>query len=272
MPRVSVLMPTYNNGRFLGEAVESIRLQSFSDLEFIIVDDASTDGSRHLLEAHAREDPRIRVLRNDRNRGIVHSLNKGLSVCRGDYVARMDGDDIALPARIERQIAVLDENPGIVVLGGAISYIDGKGHDMGIVRRSGVKRSLLARNPLLHPTVIFRRDVLVRHGLAYGERYRYAEDYYLWLQMSRLGSLDAVGDLVLKYRLTRETTRMRHLKGVLWATLKVKAAGVFQLGIRPEPADLVRFLAEGMLMFLPSSLVKALYFKWALGRSKGGLT
>jgi glycosyltransferase involved in cell wall biosynthesis len=261
-----VLMPTYNNAAFLHESMTSIREQSFEDFEFIIVDDGSDDGSWPILEIAAKEDERIRLIRNEANQGIVYSLNRGLAACRARYIARMDGDDVALRERLERQAAFLDEHPETVALGGALRYVDGRGRDMGIVRTCETEGSLLARNPLLHPTVMLRREVLVRLNLRYEERYRYAEDYFLWLQLSRAGKLSALRDVVLKYRLTQGATRIKHLKGVLLATLRAQLAGMVELGIRPEPYDFLRFFGEAALLCLPSRAVRAIYLRMVLGQ------
>ncbi len=266
-PKVSVLMPTYNIAEFLGKAIESILSQSFIDFEFIIVDDGSTDDSTRVLGEYAEKDPRIRIIRNEQNKGIVYSLNRGLKECRGEYVARMDADDIALRDRLEKQVVVMEADPQTVVLGAALSYMDKNGKELGVVRRCSLNKSLIAQNPLLHPTVVFRRAVLEQHGLCYLEKYRYAEDYFLWLQLSRLGKIDALDDIVLKYRLTDSATRMRHLKGVLRATLNVKKNGIFCLRIRPTIGDVLRFFLEGLLLFLPSSLVRYLYLRMIFGKN-----
>ena len=265
-PKVSVLMPTYNTGEFLGEAIESILSQSFEDFEFIIVDDGSTDDSYRILAEYAKKDERIRIIKNDQNKGIVYSLNRGLRECRGEYVARMDADDIALKDRLEKQITAMEADPYTVVLGAALSYIDKSGNELGIVRRCSLDKSLIAQNPLLHPTVVFSRAILEQHRVMYLKKYGYAEDYFLWLQLSRLGKLDAIDDIVLKYRLSNSATRMRHLKGVLLATLRVKKDGVFSLRIRPTMGDALRFFLEGLLLFLPSRLVRYLYLKMMLKR------
>jgi len=260
-PKVSVLMPTYNIAEFLGKAIESILSQSFKDFEFVIVDDGSTDDSNRILAEYAKKDDRIRIIKNEQNKGIVYSLNRGLRECRGEYVARMDADDIALRDRLERQIAVMEADPNTIVLGAALSYIDRSGKELGVVRRCSLDKSLIAQNPILHPTVVFRRAILEQHGLSYLEKYRYAEDYFLWLQLSRLGKIDALDDIVLKYRLSNSATRMRHLKGVLFATLRVKKNGVFCLRIRPTVSDVLRFFLEGLLLFLPSFLVRYIYLR-----------
>ena len=266
MPKVSILMPVYNSAEFLREAIESMLSQSFKDFEFLIVDDGSTDGSAGILAEYVEKDSRIRIIRNEKNQGIVYSLNRGLKECTGEYIARMDSDDIALKERLDKQIAVLDKNPDIIALGGAISYIDSRGNELGVIRRCTVDKSLITQNPLLHPAVMLRRETLERSKLAYMEKYRYAEDYFLWLQLSRLGKLGALDDIVIKYRLSKNVTRMMQLKKVLWATIKVKTAGMFKLGIRPGLTDLLRFIGECVLLLLPLFIVRFLYLRVTFGK------
>jgi hypothetical protein len=128
-----------------------------------------------------------------------------------------------------------------------------------VVRRCTPDGSALAKNPLLHPTVVMRADCLRRHGIAYRERYRFAEDYFLWLELSQHGRLAALDDVVLRYRLTASATRVLHLKGVLAATLKVKWDAVSRLGLRPTLLDGARFAGECLLIATPTPIVLAAY-------------
>jgi glycosyltransferase involved in cell wall biosynthesis len=264
-------MPVHNAEPYLGAALDSILGQSWTDLEFVVVDDGSTDGSRATLERYAGQDPRLRLLASDRNEGIVRALNRGLAACSGEYIARMDGDDIALPDRLARQVAYLRAHPEASVVGGALSYIDAAGRELGVIRRSDLGRSLLAVNPLFHPTVMLRRTHLQDQGLGYEERFRYAEDYYLWLLLSTRGQLAALDEVVLKYRLSAAATRFQNLKPVLLATLRVKAAAIARLGLRPTPADLLRFAAEALLLLLPAAAVRWLYLRTTFGKDAGSL-
>ncbi|MCX5914114.1 MAG: glycosyltransferase [Deltaproteobacteria bacterium] len=260
-PEISVLMPTFNNARFLSYSIPSILNQSIEDFEFIIIDDGSNDGSGDLLEEYAQKDKRIKLIRNENNMGIVFSLNRGLQNCQGEYIVRMDADDISLRDRLQKQIEVMQADPGIAVLGAALSYIDASGNELGMIRRCTVNKSLIMQNPLLHPTVVIRKSYLKSHGLGYLEKYRFAEDYFLWLQLSRVGRLAAIDDIVLKYRLSNQATRVRNLKSVLLATLKVKKNAVFTLGIKPSLPDVLKFLAEGLLLLMPGSLILWVYLK-----------
>jgi len=267
-PKASVLMPTYNDGRFLRQAVDSILAQTFGDFEFVIVNDGSTDDTATILSEYARRDERIRVLTNERNLGIFASLNRGLDVCRGEYVVRMDADDIAVEDRLEKQLDVMDRQPDVVALGGALTYIDAAGQDLNVTRRCAVGGSLLRRSPLLHPTVVFRRKVVQEHGIRYQGRFRPADDYFFWLEFSRFGRLDAIDDVVLKYRISAGAARMRHLKRMLWGTVQAKALGLVRLGIRPRFVDVLCFLAECLMLLVPSCLIRRYYIRKTFGRKR----
>ncbi len=267
-PKVSVLMPVYNAESFLVDAIESILQQTYKNFELIIVDDGSTDATPKILSAFAKKDSRIHVITNESNLGIVQALNNGLLICQGEYVARMDADDISAHDRLSKQIPVLEKNPEIVVLGASLGYIDAEGKGLGIVRKCSINKSLLFANPLLHPTVVIRKKTLDKIGVYYQSKYLYAEDYFLWLRLSKEGKLDAIPDIVLNYRISGEATRVKQLKGVIWATLKVKWDAVFKLGIQPTCLDILRFSLESILLILPASLVLWLYMTITFGKNR----
>ncbi len=252
-------MPVFNGQRFLSGALESICRQSFDDFEFIVVDDGSTDMTLEILESFRHRDSRLRIIRQPQHRGIVAALNRGMKACSGTYIARMDADDVALQDRFVRQVSWLDGHPHVTALGGAVSYIDEAGREWGLIRPCTPLISPLWANPLLHPTVMFRSSFIRDHHLFYREKYRYAEDYHLWLQISRFGTLDALEEVILQYRLTREATRFRHLEEVLQATLRVKRDAWRRLGIKPRFTDILRYLGERGLSSLPPAWVARLY-------------
>lgn len=157
MARVSVLLPVYNVEAYVAEALASIQSQTLSDIEIVVVDDRSTDGTLRIVEQIASSDSRIRIVRTPRNIGLPAALNFGLPFCRASLIARMDGDDIALPTRLEKQLRLLDENPEIAVVGCATSAIDQLGRPIQglgvsikpITQKSIVKTAELA-TPCLH--------------------------------------------------------------------------------------------------------------------------
>lgn len=189
-PLVSILMAVYNGERYLRDAVDSILAQTFTDFEFVIVDDGSTDQTAAILQSYM--DPRIRVIRNPQNIGLTKSLNAGLGLCAGKYVARQDADDVSMPGRLMMQVQYLEDSPAVVVIGSACRHINAEGcadSDVSAVVTgdAGIRWTLLLNNVFLHSSVMFRRDVLVRQGLSYDGSLCYAQDYRLWWQLMRYG-------------------------------------------------------------------------------------
>ncbi|MBF0542898.1 MAG: glycosyltransferase [Candidatus Riflebacteria bacterium] len=258
-PLISVIMPVYNAENYLGIAIESILKQTLSDFEFIVVNDGSSDNSAKILEHYAKIDPRIRILNNSKNEGIVTSLNLGLSHACGEFIARMDADDISLPFRLERQNQFFRMNHDVLALGSAVSYIDSVGSELEVVRKCALHTSFLFHNPLLHPTVMFRRKPFIDAGFCYREEFRYAEDYFLWLELGKIGKLCALEEVLLLYRVTPQASRFKHLREMLLAGIRVKIAARHRLKYRPTPVDLLRLLLEILLMTIPQKSVEVLY-------------
>jgi glycosyltransferase involved in cell wall biosynthesis len=203
-PLISVLMPAYNAERYVAEAVRSILDQSFGDFEFVIIDDGSTDRTRAILERFAARDGRIRLVSRP-NRGLVATLNEGLGLARGELIARMDADDVALPDRFEHQVAFLREHPEVVCLGGAYLMIDAKGWVMidnhpPEEDREIQEELLKGVTCLIHPAAMMRRDA-VRAAGGYDERMEQSEDLDLWLRLGERGRLANLHQVVLKYRI-----------------------------------------------------------------------
>lgn len=185
VPRVSVVMPVYNVADSVDDAVESIRRQTFTDWEMVAVEDGSTDSTFDRLRAAASREPRIRVLRNDRNLGLAASLNRGWRHARGELIARMDGDDASVSTRLATQVAFLDAHPEVAVLGGLAEFVDQAGHSMGLGKRPQTHDELASKMykeaPFVHPTVMMRRGFLLDLD-GYDEHLRRGEDVDLWLR------------------------------------------------------------------------------------------
>jgi hypothetical protein len=200
---VSVVMSVHNGARFLEQAVHSIRTQTFSDFEYLIVDDGSTDASPEILARHAASDRRIRILTQE-NKGLIESLNRAFAEAAGTCIARMDADDVARPNRLELQMAFLSANPGIALVGGAIEIIDSDGQPVSVTRLPTEPEQIRMHmrkhgNALAHPTVLFRREALCRTG-GFRKAYRHAEDYDLWLRMLETCDFANLPDVLLGYR------------------------------------------------------------------------
>lgn len=204
--KVSVLMPVYNGAQYLQEAIDSILEQTYKDFEFIIVDDGSTDESAAIIAKNVTQDNRLVVLRNENNSGICVTLNKGLAAARGRYIVRMDCDDIALPERIERQVAFMDQRSDVGVAGCNIDMFYSDHPENHNVHSFDVdsyecRAGLLFATCVAHPAVIIRKSVLVKHNLQYDDYFRGMEDYYLWWQISKYAQITNLPELLLRYRL-----------------------------------------------------------------------
>lgn len=208
-PQISVLMPVYNAASYLREAVESILGQDFKDFELICVNDGSTDDSGKILASYT--DPRLRVITQLQNQGIVNTLNNGLAECRGEYIARMDSDDIAMHERFSKQLEAFQSDPNIAVVDTVQTLMDENGHPLGktnsrVVKAKDIYNTLPKSNCLGHPSVMVRGDLLRQ----YGYRKVAYEDYDLWLRMAA----DGLKILKLEQALLRFREHGKSITGV----------------------------------------------------------
>jgi glycosyltransferase involved in cell wall biosynthesis len=213
-PRISVILPVYNGAPHLREALDSILGQSISDLECIVIDDGSTDSTGEIINSCG--DPRIRCLRNTRNEGIVRALNQGLAAARGEFIARMDADDISLPRRLETQLAYLARWPEVALCGSWTEVFGARQLvlDSGVLPETSaeIKSKLLFHNAIAHPTVFARRGFFL--DSRYEESYQTAEDYALWTATIGRFRFANVQQVLLRYREgdTQSSTRHRQLQ------------------------------------------------------------
>jgi glycosyltransferase involved in cell wall biosynthesis len=204
VPTISVVMPVYNTEAFLAPAIESILKQTYADFEFIILDDGSTDRSVSITQQFAETDDRIRFFPLE-HRGYVNLLRRGLNHCRGEYVARMDSDDISMPDRFEKQMAFLREHPEVVAVGSRVVLIDPYGSRVEKpahkTEHAEIETELLAGVgwALVHPTVLMRREPLMKVG-GYREDLAVSEDLDLFLRLAEVGKLANLPDVLLQYR------------------------------------------------------------------------
>ena len=179
-PVISVMMPVYNGERFLSKAIRSILRQSFEDFEFIIINDGSTDKTEEIIRSF--NDPRIVYKKNGANLGLAQSFNVGIDAARGEYLARMDADDISLPNRLEKQLGFLEREPQIGIVGSSILIIDESDKEIAFHSRpedhTNIKFSSLFSSPMYHPTVMGRMEIFKKHR--YNETFSNSEDYDLW--------------------------------------------------------------------------------------------
>lgn len=220
VPRVSVIMPVYDVEQYIKKAVDSILEQTYSDFELIAVNDGSPDNSLKILEKYARQDDRIHVVSQE-NRGLVATLNRGISLARGEYIARMDPDDISFPRRFEQQVAVLDAYSSVVLVAGGFEVIDQDDEflyrEVIPVHNEDIKRSMFLRNPIAHGSVMFRKKAFDIIG-GYSSTCGPMEDFYLWTQLAKLGEIEAVESAVYRWRVNSNGITSNKNKEVLAAT------------------------------------------------------
>jgi glycosyltransferase involved in cell wall biosynthesis len=238
VPRVSVVLAVYNTEHYVREAIDSILGQTFEDFEFIIVNDGSTDGTTDILTSY--EDPRIVLLHNERNVGVTRALNRGLARARGEYIARMDPDDISMPRRLEKQVSFLDTHPRVGLLGSRICVLQqrtGRTYTFdNPPTNAQCQWYLLLDNPIAHPAAMMRREVLERAGGRYDERLPSAIDHELFSRMALLCELANLSEPLLTWRAAEKQelpSRRAELLACAWPTYvanieRVAGKGRFQ--------------------------------------------
>jgi glycosyltransferase involved in cell wall biosynthesis len=227
---ISVIMSVFNNAPYLRKAVESILNQTCRDFEFLIIDDGSTDGSSEILDTYASVDRRIRLLRRA-NKGLTASLNEAIAESRAPLIARMDGDDISVPTRLEVQKAFLDNHPDYGVVGCQATLIDRDGRklmDAGDYPKTHAEfiEALEDRPLIVHPGVMMRRSLVTAIG-GYRRAFEHGEDYDLWLRLSAVTKLCSVPETLLYYRHSPEQISSRHFQ-----SQKLAAAIAWQAHLR----------------------------------------
>jgi glycosyltransferase involved in cell wall biosynthesis len=204
MPKITVLMTVYNGELHLREAIESILGQSFDDYEFLIIDDGCTDGSGEIIRSY--NDSRIRLIDNEGNFGQTRSLNHGLRLAKGEFIARQDADDISEPDRLARQVAFMERHRELALLGTAYTEIDFHGTPIGCKLLPSdcmnIRWSLLFFCPFVHSSVMLRRSSISGVMASYDEAYSYAQDYELWSRIAFRLPVANLTESLVRYRIT----------------------------------------------------------------------
>ncbi len=201
-PKVTILMPVYNGENYLREAIDSILNQTLTDFEFLIINDGSTDLSEEIIRSYT--DPRTRLVNNEINLGLIETLNKGIELSRGKYIARMDCDDISLPERLEKQFNFMEKYQEVGICG---TWVETFGEVSGEIwdypsDYFEIQARLLFESVLAHPSVMIRTELLKKNGLKYNLSYIHAEDYALWQRCSFCFPVNNIPEVLVKYRIT----------------------------------------------------------------------
>ncbi len=198
-PLVSVLMPVYNGEKFLRPAIESILSQSFTDYEFIIINDGSSDTSEQIILSYT--DARIKYVRNEKNLKLIATLNKGIDLCKGKYIARMDADDVAYPERFAKQVSFMESNPEYGLCGTDIEIDGAMNSWVQMGDMNYLRFCFLFHNPFCHPTTFIRNSIVKEHKLYYPAEYIHAEEYVFWLRIIEHSKCINLDEKLLNYRL-----------------------------------------------------------------------
>ena len=207
---ISVVMSVYKEPLdWLHQSIDSILGQTFKDFEFIIIcDNPKGKESIALLKDYSNQDNRIKLLFNEDNIGLTKSLNKGLAVAKGKYIARMDADDISMPERLEKQFCYMESHPEVIVLGTMIKRFGQatkwKPNEVVNFSDEELKAQMIFESCIAHPTAMIRRDVLLKNHITYDENYRHSQDYRLWEQLMLYGKFAKLKDILLKYRVSEQ--------------------------------------------------------------------
>lgn len=260
-PLVSIVIPVHNAEEYVREALDSCINQTYTNLEIVVVDDKSEDGTLNILREYEQRDSRVKVLAVEKQNGLGNVINIGIRESNGKYIARMDADDIMCPERIEKQLKYLESNPNCVAVGGQIDIIDEQGNVVGhreyAIKDEDIKRNRFLFQPFAHPAVTLRRSTLEDIGL-YPEDMWKVEDVKLFLILSTKGEFHNLEDTVLKYRVTFRTESQSKMVDHFKKTNEVRKWAIRELGIKPTFREYVIWnlqkIGVMVLSIFPSSV------------------
>lgn len=251
---ISVLMSAYNAERFIKYAIESILSQTYQDFEFIIVNDGSTDNTDSIITTY--NDSRIVYIKNPKNLGLIASLNKGLKIAKGDYIARMDADDIALPNRFKLQLETFAKNPHAIVVGSEYYLLSGnKKSYIKNNNDSDYNKAVLFFSPCFcHPTVMMK-NVFNEKNIFYDSEFIHAEDYELWTQLALQGDFLNVNQPLLMYRNHQNQISAINKSGQHEISKKIRIAYLIKMGFKVDENQLEIINLIGNNIFITSKIV-----------------
>ncbi len=238
-PRVTVLMPVRDGAQWLALAIDSVLAQAFSDFEFLVIDDGSTDRSREIAADYAARDMRVRLIGQDAL-GLIATLNRGIAEARGELIARLDADDLARPERLARQVAAMDMNPRLNLIGSWAVKIDPEGRSNGIISppfdRQQLRDTLARTNPFIHSSVMMRTEAARQAG-GYRAAFEAAEDYDLWLRLAEHGEIAIIPEPLVLYREHGGNVTVRKAARQLFSTRLAARAAASRVSIGVDPSD-----------------------------------
>lgn len=252
--KITVLMSVYNTKEeYLREAVESILNQTMKDFEFIIINDASNEQTISILDQY--NDERILRVDNETNLGLTVSLNKGLAMAQGKYIARMDSDDISYPNRLKWQYQYMEKHPDVAILGGWTRSNGKISKYQGHVSSEWRKTRMLIENVgIAHPTAFIRADFLKKHSLTYDASIKKAQDYDLWTRCLEYGNIAICPHVLLEYRVHDDQISIRNTDDQILARRKIRTRLLNNITMEYSDRELQQFLAFERITMEPFEL------------------
>ncbi|MBI4028916.1 MAG: glycosyltransferase family 2 protein [Candidatus Blackburnbacteria bacterium] len=263
-PLVSILLPVYNAESYLRTCLDSTLGQSYKNIEVIAVNDGSTDKSLQILHEYARYDKRVHVFNNPRNKGIGYTANKAMAHSTGQYVARMDADDVMLSDRIEKQVRYLISHPSTVLVGGQCLVISEEGKITGEKRNpqnhSQIYKMMFTSMSVQNPTIMINKKLARPNSLKLDINLHPVDDLEMLFKLLKDGRFANLPEYVLQYRVYRASSSMKNPKRSFFLTLRVRTRAILKYGYRPTVKALLVCLAQAaVVLTLPNSMVYALY-------------
>lgn len=235
-PLVTVLMGVYNTSAYVRETIDSILQQTLTDFEFLIYNDGSTDDTAEVVRSYT--DPRIQLVDNQTNRGVSPNMNEGIAKARGRYIARMDGDDIAEPERLARQVAYMEAHPEVGLCGSAVRYFGSSSAVITLpLDNDTIQHTMWLHNSFFQPAVIIRTSVLREHNLGYNRQFDPAEDYKLWSDMCAVTKVHNLPEVLLNYRIHAHQISRRQSVKQQKSMAMIRREQMDRLHIRLLPAQ-----------------------------------
>lgn len=248
-PLISVIMPVYNAGSFLAEAIDSILNQSYQNFELIIINDNSKDNSEEIILSYKnRYSSKIKYIKLTRRLGAFGAANIGIQHAKGEFIAPMDSDDVSHSQRFEKEVNYLIQNKEIVVVGSQTKLIDKDGFIIGRkvfpLDHKDIYHSFFEVQPVVHPSCMIRRSMLPNRNKLYHNKYKVSDDYYTLFSLFRYGKFANLPEFLFNYRIHANNSSLQKIKQKFFNTVKIRIEAVTKFGYVPSSIGLLKFLLQ----------------------------
>lgn len=253
-------MPVYNGENFLAEAVESILAQTYKQFELFIVNDHSSDRTWEIAKSYRKRfSEKVNLIYLRRRHGAYGAMNVVMKKIRGEFIAPMDSDDISHPQRLEREVSFLLNHPGTIVVGSWARIIDKKGNAVGKkvfgTSHKEIYSSFFTVHPMVHPSCMIRRSMLLKKDMLYQNAFGVNDDYYTFFTLLDFGKFSNIPEYLLDYRIHLGNSSLQNLKGKFFNTVRIRFAAIRNLGYKPSLSSFLKFFAQILLVSLASEKV-----------------